>query len=77
MDHNHQHHLELYTVKDVAKLLKVSTKTIYTYVSSGYLEGMILANKFRFSERQINDFIEKVGKKIPVSYVKGTKKHYE
>ena len=69
--------LTLYTISEVSEMLKVTQRTIYNYVHEGLLEGYKVANKWRFSKTNIQDFLDKLREKAPATYVKGTKKNCE
>jgi excisionase family DNA binding protein len=46
-----------YTVNEVAINLRVTPRTIYTYIRVGKLRGIKIANKWRFSKKHIDDFL--------------------
>ena len=49
--------LQSYTVNDVAKILKLSPRTVYSYVNKGKLKGYKLPSGWRFKEKDIQAFI--------------------
>ena len=59
-----------YTVQEVAESLRVTQRTIYNYVIKGLLRGVKVANKWRFSKKNIDDFIQKLEEVEVVRYVK-------
>ena len=53
---------QLYTVKELNKILKISVGQIYLYLKSGKLQGIKIANKskeshWRISETALNTFL--------------------
>jgi excisionase family DNA binding protein len=59
-----------YTINEVATNLRVSPRTIYTYISIGKLKGVKIANKWRFSKKQIDDFLKQLSEVEHPRYVK-------
>lgn len=49
---------EVLKVKDVADLLKVGEKTVYSMAQSGELPGFKVRGQRRFSRKDIDDWIE-------------------
>jgi len=49
---------EVLKVKDVAELLKVGEKTVYSMAQSGELPGFKVRGQWRFSRKDIDDWIE-------------------
>ena len=49
---------EVLKVKDVAGLLKVGEKTVYSMAQSGELPGFKVRGQWRFSRKDIDDWIE-------------------
>jgi excisionase family DNA binding protein len=49
---------EVLKVKDVADLLKVGEKTVYSMAQSGELPGFKVRGQWRFSRKDIDDWIE-------------------
>ena len=49
---------EVIKVKDVAALLKVGEKTVYSMAQSGELPGFKVRGQWRFSRKDIDDWIE-------------------
>jgi excisionase family DNA binding protein len=55
--------MQLYTIEDVAKILKVHDRTVRRYMKSGELQGINLGTddkpNWRFSEEDIKVYLEK------------------
>lgn len=50
---------KLLNVKDVAKILNVSTRQVWRYVKAGKLKTIALSPKtVRFTEKQIEEFLK-------------------
>jgi excisionase family DNA binding protein len=49
---------QILTIKDIAALLKVGEKTVYTMAQSGELPGFKVRGQWRFSRKDIDDWIE-------------------
>lgn len=49
---------EVLKIKDIAALLKVGEKTIYSMVQSGELLAFKVRGQWRFSRKDIDDWIE-------------------
>lgn len=49
--------LQLHTVSDVAKILKVSKNTVYEYIKNGEIEA-VEVNGYKFTDKQIKDFVD-------------------
>jgi len=49
---------EVYTLKEVASLLRVAHKTIYTMAQSGQLPAFKVRGQWRFARKDIEDWIE-------------------
>jgi len=62
--------LEYFSVKEVARLLKVSPRTIYKFIAIGMLRGQKIARKWRISREQFDAFIKKLQDKEYPRYVK-------
>ena len=50
--------MEIYTLKDVAKKLKVSEITLFRYLDKGKINGSKIG-QWRFTERDLRGFISK------------------
>ena len=49
--------MEFYTLKEVAKMLRVSMTTIYRYVESGKLSAVKIGNSYRVTDEDLRKFI--------------------
>lgn len=49
---------DLYTVDEVAEMLRVTTKTIYLHLKEGKLKGSKVGRYWRISKSQIDDFLK-------------------
>ena len=49
---------ELYTVKEVAELLKISRTHIRRLIHSGQLQGMLIGREYRISLSSLAEFTE-------------------
>ena len=49
--------IELYTVEDVAEILKLSKQTVYSYVWQGRLKSRHIGRRAYISEQELKDFI--------------------
>ena len=55
----HDPHTTLYTVQEVAAILKVDPRTVYRYINDGQLSAIRLsARKTRISRQDLLQFIE-------------------
>ena len=54
--------MKIYTIKEIAKLLKVTERQIFRYLASGKLNGS-KQGKWRFTDEDINHFLNKGRKK--------------
>jgi excisionase family DNA binding protein len=50
--------IKLLTVKEVAKLLKLNSLTVYDYIKGGKLEAVKIGRNYRVEERQLSSFIK-------------------
>jgi len=48
---------KLYTLKDLAKMLKVSERTMHSYIKDGKLKGQKIGGRWQISERNYQNFI--------------------
>ncbi len=55
--------LQCYTMKEVAKLFRLSERTLYKYIRNGMLKGMKFGQKWVFTKAQLEAFIERMEKK--------------
>lgn len=58
---------QLYTLKDVQKILRCSRKTLYNYRDKGFIQYLSINGQIRFKGEHIEDFISQftVGKLNP------------
>ncbi len=49
---------KLYTLQEVADVLRVSRQTIYNYVTAKRLKATKLAKEYRVTEEDLQDFIK-------------------
>jgi len=63
----------LYTLQEVADLLKVSTRTVLRYIKAGKLKATKIG-QWRISENNIKDFLNGYSNLNNVEYVKHNKK---
>ncbi|MCL5432535.1 MAG: helix-turn-helix domain-containing protein [Patescibacteria group bacterium] len=50
--------ISLLTPKEVAKLLKLNTLTVYAYIRKGNLKAVKFGRNYRISTQDLNKFIE-------------------
>jgi len=51
--------IKLYTLQEVANILKVSRQTIYNYVTIKKLKATKYGKEYRVTEENLREFIEK------------------
>ena len=51
--------LKLYNLKEVSELLKVTQRTLLTYLKEGKLKGQKIGGKWIISEENLHKFINK------------------
>lgn len=49
--------IKLYTLKEVAELLKVTERTLLTYLKDKKLKGVKIGGKWRISEENLTNFV--------------------
>jgi len=49
--------IKLYTPEEAAQLLKVTRRSIYTYLKSGKLEAVKIGNGWRISQEALEKFL--------------------
>lgn len=49
---------KMYTLEEIADMLKVTRRTLYTYVKSGKLKAVKLERFWRVSEEALQDFLQ-------------------
>ncbi len=47
----------IYTVEQVAEYLKLTTRTIYTYIHSGKLKAVKVGREYRIKQRDLDEFL--------------------
>ena len=50
--------MTIYTLDELAELLKVTKRTLYNYVRSGKLEAVKVGREWRVTEDQLKHFLE-------------------
>lgn len=50
--------LRVYSLKEVEEILKVSQRTLYTYIKTGKLKAVKMGKYWRVSHESLKDFIE-------------------
>ncbi len=50
--------MTIYTLDELAELLKVTKRTLYNYVRSGKLEAVKVGREWRVTEEQLKDFLQ-------------------
>ena len=48
----------VYTVQEVARILRVSSKTVYTLIHDGELEGIRVRGQIRITSQALERFLE-------------------
>lgn len=51
--------IKVYTLDEVADILKLTRRTMYSYVKEGKLKASKIGKYWRVSEKALNEFIEK------------------
>lgn len=51
--------IRVYTLDEVAEVLKITRRTLYTYVKEGKLKAVKIGREWRVSENALQAFIEK------------------
>jgi len=54
---------ELFTVREVAKILKCNPQTVRRYIREGLLKAVTLKGEYRIKEEHLNAFLEDGSKK--------------
>ncbi len=50
--------MNIYTVKEVAEMLKLSEETIRRYLRSGKLKGITLGSSWRITQESLDQFLK-------------------
>lgn len=51
--------IRVYTLDEVAEALKITRRTLYTYVKEGKLKAVKIGREWRVSDAALQDFINK------------------
>lgn len=51
--------LKVYTIEEVVELLKVTRRTVYSYIKDGKLKAVKLGKYWRVTEKNLEDFLNK------------------
>ncbi|MBQ8000371.1 MAG: helix-turn-helix domain-containing protein [Ruminococcus sp.] len=51
--------IKVYSLEEVADILKITRRTLYTYVKEGKLHAVKIGKYWRVSEQDLQDFISK------------------
>ncbi len=51
--------IKVYTLQEVADILRVSRQTIYNYVTAKKLKASKIGKEYRVTEEMLQDFIQK------------------
>ena len=51
--------IRVYTLDEVAEVLKITRRTLYTYVKEGKLKAVKIGREWRVSEDALQDFLNK------------------
>ena len=54
---------ELFTVREVAKILKCNPQTVRRYIREGLLKAVTLKGEYRIRQEDLNAFLESKSKK--------------
>lgn len=57
---------QIYTVEEIASMLRVSNATVYRLLESGQLQGFKVGTQWRIKQSSLERFIEEQGKGEPV-----------
>lgn len=49
--------IRVYTLDEVAEVLKITRRTLYTYVKEGKLKAVKIGREWRVSETALQDFL--------------------
>ena len=50
--------MTVYTLDEVSDILKITKRTLYTYVQSGHLKASRIGRYWRVSEKQLQEFLD-------------------
>lgn len=51
--------IKVYTLEEIAELLHITRRTLYTYVKEGKLKASKIGKYWRVTEKNLQEFIEK------------------
>lgn len=51
--------IKVYTLQEVADILRVSRQTVYNYVNAKKLKAVKYGKEYRVTEKNLKDFIER------------------
>ena len=51
--------IRVYTLDEVAEVMKITRRTLYTYVKEGKLKAVKIGREWRVSETALQDFLNK------------------
>lgn len=49
--------IKLYTIKEVAEILKVTPRTVNNYIALGWIVGQKVGGQWKFTEQAVTDFL--------------------
>lgn len=47
----------VYTLEEIAEMLKVTRRTLYTYIKTGALKAIKIGRTWRVTEKQLDEFM--------------------
>jgi len=50
--------LKLYTIKEVAKILDISTRTVSSYIKDGKIKAMKIGGKWKIKESDLKEYLD-------------------
>lgn len=51
--------LKVYTLEEIAELLHITRRTLYTYVKEGKLKAVKVGKYWRVTEKNLEEFLER------------------
>ena len=51
--------LKVYTLEEIAELLHITRRTLYTYVKEGKLKAVKVGKYWRVTEKNLQEFLER------------------
>lgn len=52
---------KIYTLQEVAELLQLTDRTVYSYIKNGYLKGFRVGGYWRITEAELKNWIDEGG----------------